>query len=259
MQKNGVVFLCIFYFTVTNANIKRNVTVTGVDFNWTKSEIGSFWNATVSYDGPVQSVIGECPAGRYCPAGVSSPIVCPAGTFSDQKRLYSVCTYKCQSNNYCPDPAQSFPCPNFTTSGRGATSQAKCLCLTGYQCNYKKVVNLNIGLNVPYSVWMSPSGSALRTAVLQAVALSSGVPLGSVKIDKVLPGISRGLIGSGSGGGARRLLGTSESAVLSMSVSGADRVLDEALRGKLREISELKRGNVRIYWKSIESVKVLKR
>lgn len=234
--------------------VRRNVTVIGVEYNWNGTgSLPGNWNASAVVDGTVQDVIGECPAGRYCPSGVKKPVVCPAGTYSTARRLSSPCPSKCAKNWYCPDPAQVLPCPNFTTSDRGATSQARCVCNAGYQCTYKKHVNVNIGLNVPYKVWVSTSGDVMRQAVLRAVAESAGVSIGSVRIDKVLPGISRGITTSG----ARRLLDTSESAVLSLSVSGADRL--DALKDKLRARREFKRGSINVYWKRIENVNVVKR
>lgn len=231
--------------------LRRNVTLVGVQFDWSAgSALPSGWNATVVAESAPLGSVGECPAGRYCPAGVSRPVVCPAGTFSTQKRLSAPCVSKCALNRYCPDPAVVLPCPNFTTSERGAASQAKCVCVPGYQCNYKTHVNLNIGLGVPYRVWLSPTGAVLKQAILQAVAESAGVSVGNVRFDKVLPGISRG--------GGRRLLEASESAVLSLSVVGADRVNDEALRGKLRGRPELQRKDVRLYWKRTENLRVFK-
>jgi hypothetical protein len=252
------VWASVCYVSVPVHAVRRNVTVIGVEYSWNGTGLlPRTWNASAVVDGAVQDVIGECPAGRYCPSGVKRPVVCPAGTYSTAKRLSSPCASKCAKNWYCPDPAQVLPCPNFTTSDRGATSQARCVCLAGYQCTYKKNVNVNIGLNVPYKVWVSTSGAAMRQAVLQAVAESAGVSIGSVRIDKVLPGISRGMNTAGAPSGARRLLDTSESAVLSVSVSGADRM--DGLREKLRARREFKRGSINVYWKRIENVNVVKR
>lgn len=242
--------------------VKYNVTVVGLASNWTVGLLPVVWRASGVVQVSVQNSTGECPVGRYCPAGTGVPLMCPIGTYSDKKKQVSPCITLCSIGWYCPDPGQRILCPTNTVSARGGKSQVDCRCNAGYQCVYKKHVNLNVGLGVPYRVWVSSEGDALKQALLQAVAEVAGVPLGSVRIDKVLPDLTLGG-NSGASGGARRLLSTSkgaaatESAVLSMSVAGANAV--NGLKERLRKTRAFKRGDIRVYWKLIENVRVLKR
>jgi hypothetical protein len=125
---------------------------------------------------------------------------------------------------------------------------------------YRRQVNLNLVLNVPYRSWVGPAGAALKEALMQAVAESAGVSPGSVKIEQVLPSVSGG-VGSVGGGGGRRLLsrsgngrGKEEAAMVRVCVEGADKV--EGLQERLRGRAEFKAG-ARVHWKRVDNLKVL--
>jgi hypothetical protein len=249
-RKGALSLLWLFCYVARTADaamVKRNVTLTGVEYGWSAAVVGEFWNATVVSDGAVQTGVAECPPGRYCPAGSGSPLMCPVGTYSAVRRRSTACTSLCPQNSYCPDPALSVPCPNQTTSVRGARSQLDCRCQAGYQCTYRRAVNLNVGLNVPYRVWLGPSGAALRQALLRAVADSAGVPAGSVSVVRVVPGVTRPVVG-------RRLLGAGESAVVSLTVDNAEGV--EGLRERLGRSKEFAGKGVRVHWKRADQLRV---
>jgi hypothetical protein len=163
------------------------------------------------------------------------------------------CDVKCFQNWYCPDPGQRFQCPANTYSDRGAVSRLGCKCNVGFQCTYKKVTNVNVGLRVPYRVMTGPEGEELKRALVQAVAETAGVSVGSVRIDRVLPGTVVGGVG-----GARRLLGAKNadsSVLLSLSVEGGGGGLD-SLREKLRQRREFRRVDNRVHWKRVETLQV---
>jgi hypothetical protein len=82
-----------------------------------------------------------CPAGNYCPAGSSAPVICPAGS---QCPTGSGITYTCQAGTYCPQgsasqticPAGSYcsvgsgahtVCPSGKTSPTGSSSITACV------------------------------------------------------------------------------------------------------------------------------------
>lgn len=250
MHCKGIAFLLwVFCYVGEGTLVRRNVTLTGLAYDWSAGNVLRLINATVLSDGAVQNVTWECPVGRYCPAGVERPVMCRLGTYSTRRRLASPCPSECPLNSYCPDPAVALPCPNLTASVRGAKSQLDCKCQAGYQCTYKRFVNLNVGLGVPYKTWISPAGDPLRQALLQAVAESAGVPLGSVRVERVMPGIPLSA-------GGRRLLESSQSAVVSLSVANAEQLHE--LRERLRAKREFRRRDVRVHWKLMESLRVTK-
>ena len=215
------------------------------------------WNASVRVKN-VSGAYGDCPAGRYCPAGTGEPVVCPAGFYSSQTKRVTVCPFKCYMNNYCPDPGKLVPCPPNTHSAIGGTSQLDCKCDPGFQCVYRRQVNLNLVLNVPYKAWVGPAGEALRAALMQAVAESAGVSPGSVKIEQVLPSVSGGVGGGGRrllwGGKVRAKAGREDAALVSLSVAGAEKV--EGLQERLRKREEFRAG-ARVHWRRVENLKVL--
>lgn len=230
-----------------------NVTLVGVPLNWTsRGSLPPEWNATREASAGLQSAIGECPAGRYCPAGTSVPVVCLAGTYSNATRLSSPCSVACATNFYCPDPGQRYRCPGNTSSGRGAKSQLDCRCNSGYQCVYKKVINVNVALRVPYRLWVGSEGERLKGALVQAVADTAGVSVNSVKVDRVAPGKIT------AGGTNRRLLGDDQGgALLSLSVEGGGAGGLDALKEKLRERAEFRRAGGRVHWRRVERLQVL--
>lgn len=79
----------------------------------------------IDYLGQYTGIGDICPEGHYCPAGTSSPVECPAGTYNDKKgqRKCKDCPagYFCLSgtisftNNTCPS---GHYCLNNTTNAR---------------------------------------------------------------------------------------------------------------------------------------------
>ena len=231
------------------AAVRRNVTLTGVTYDWTEADLKRYWNATVVSSGPVQTGVQECPAGRFCPAGSSKPLTCPLGTYSALKRQSSQCAFQCAPNWYCPDPGTALRCPNQTVSERGSRSQLQCRCVEGYQCTYKKVINVNLGLAVPYRRWTGQDGEALKQKLMQVVADSAGVPVGSVKLVKVLPAVT------GQAQGRRLLEARDESALISLSVEGAEAL--EGLRERLANAAVFSKKSARVHWKLSEQLRVV--
>lgn len=234
--------------------VLRNVTVSGLNLSWSATVLPVGWNASrLVQVGTVKNTTGVCPAGRYCPRGTSVPFLCALGTYDTTLGRTTQCSVSCSLDYYCPDPGQRLPCPTNTNSGRGATSQLQCVCKAGYQCVYKRYVLANVRLNIPYRVWISAEGAKLKEALLQAVADTARVPLGSVRVSSVLPGLV-----TGGAGGSRRLLGEKQadtSAVLSISVEGAEGLdgLREALHRRRKEF----KGGARVHWKRADQLKVL--
>jgi len=237
-------------------SVRRNVTVTGVA--WERSlafPVG--WAANVRARS-VQNATGECPPGRYCRKGTSDPVRCAAGYYSSAVGLTEPCVLKCFEGYYCPDPGKLVACPANTHSELGGYSQLDCKCDAGFQCLYRRQINLNVGLNVPYRAWLGPAGEALRAAVLQAVAESAGVPVGSVRIEQVLPSL-RPI--AGSAGGNRRLLERrrEDAALLRLSVVGAEKV--EGLRERLARRPEFRGGAAvaaRVHWSRADKFSVMR-
>ena len=73
-----------------------------------------------------------CPAGAYCPSGRSSPLACPAGTFSTKTYLVQAadCDW-CTSGNYCS--------PSTLTASQGLVAVSG-TCTAGYYCNSRATV-----------------------------------------------------------------------------------------------------------------------
>jgi hypothetical protein len=175
-----------------------NVTLMGVAIDETFVKLPKNWSTTLQSDS-TEVVNGFCPAGRYCPLGSNTPLVCPLGTYSDKVNQSKPCQFVCWSNYYCPDPGVKYPCPSHTKSTHSSVSQLDCKCESGYTCTYKKQINLNLLLNIPLSVWLSDSGKKMKEALIKAVAESAGVSTANVQVEQVLPHL-------GGGGGNRRLL-----------------------------------------------------
>ena len=217
---------------VKNGTIRVNVTVGGFGVNQTALRLPPRWGAAApAWEATVDST-GECPFGRYCPGGIGAPKMCKAGTYSPYAGRQSPCpdSDACHANSYCPDPGVMVRCPVHTTSGYRSTSQLDCRCVTGFQCVYRKQVNLNMVLHVPLGVWLSESGRAMREAVMQAVAESAGVARKDVQVDQVLPYLSTRV-------GSRRLLGDKDDALLlRFTLHGAEKVGEDALQAKVAEI-----------------------
>lgn len=237
--------------------VLRNVTVSGVSAVWSSTALPEGWRATSVAMVSVKNFTGVCPAGRYCPGNTTDPLMCTIGTYTQETKRVTNCPVLCSLDYYCPDPGKKMKCPDNTVSQRGAMSQLNCTCKTGYQCVYKKVLLANVRLNIPYRVWISAEGQALRQALLEAVAAVAKVPLSSVSINKVLPGLV-----TGGGGGRRRMLSLGggrgqedTSALLNLSVEGADSLdgLWEVLHERRREF----KGGARVYWKRADHLRVL--
>lgn len=246
-----IALLCCWFLVggeAAGGRARVNVTLEGAGLNWTAAgSLPAEWVAAGEARGPAQGMASGCPAGRYCPAGSSAPILCGRGTFSNATLRSTPCAVQCTLDYYCPDPGKSVRCPAHTSSARGATSQLDCRCAAGYQCVYKKVLSVSLGVGVPYRVLTSPEGSAVKQALLEAVAETAGVSVGSVRIDRIAPGKS--------GAGARRLLGEAESE-LSLSVEGGAEALG-SLQGSFRRRKELRRVGSRVHWQRVENLKVL--
>lgn len=246
-----IALLCC-WIVVGTGGVSVVVTVAGAGLNWTAgSTLPAGWLASGVSRVSVQNATGACPAGRYCPAGTSSPVVCGRGMYSTDIGRSTPCAVKCGLGYYCPDPGKRLACPGNTSSARGASSQLDCRCNAGYECMYKKVLSVSLGLRVPYRVLTAPEGSAMKQALLEAVAETAGVSVGSVKIDRIAPGKS--------GVGARRLLGHSaggETTLLSLSVEGGAEGLGD-LRGSFRRRKELRRVGSQVHWQRVENLKVL--
>lgn len=238
-------------------SVRRNVTVTGVSYERALAfPVG--WVSAVRAQS-VQNATGECPPGRYCRKGTSEPVKCAAGYYSSAVGLVEPCVLKCFAGYYCPDPGKLVACPANTHSGLGGYSQLDCKCDAGFQCVYRRQINLNVGLNVPYRAWLGPAGEALRAAVLQAVAESAGVPVGSVRIEQVLPSLRPVAGGAGAAGGNRRLLERRRegAALLRLSVVGAEKV--EGLRERLARRPEFRGGAAvaaRVHWSRADKFSV---
>lgn len=217
-----------------NRTVRVNVTLGGFGTNRTL-RVPPRWGAALAWEATDPST-GECPRGRYCPGGVGSPKVCKAGTYSPYAGRQSPCpeSEACHANSYCPDPGVMVSCPKNTWSGYRSTSRLDCRCQPGFECVYKKQVNLNMVLHVPLGVWMSESGKFLREKLVQAVAESAGVSSSNVRIDQVLPYQGVG------GGGSRRLLDSSKDALLvRLTLQGAEAVGEDALQARLAQMIPL--------------------
>ena len=217
--------------TAKNASLlKLNVTLGGFAVNRTALRLPAMWGAAVAWEATEEST-GECPYGRWCPGGIGAPKVCKAGLYSPYRKRTGPCGVGevCSSGSYCPDPGVIKECPRNTESRFGSTSQLDCRCLDGYECVYRRQVNLNMILHVPLGVWMSESGKLMQAAVLQAVAESAGVGVKDVQIDQVLPYL-------GMGGGSRRLLGDKDALLLRFTLHGAEKVGENALQTRISEI-----------------------
>ena len=204
--------------------VVRNVTLSGLGLTLPALALPSGWAWSWVWESEVETDTGVCPAGRYCPVGAGAPVRCPLGTYSPSAGRTGMCQQPCGTNRYCPDPAVEYECPAHTSSPQGSTSQLECACDQGYQCVYRKQVNLNILLPMTLGAWNS--NAALKEALVAAVAASGGVGVGSVVIESVTPVVS---------GGGRRMLSlmrTLTGTELRITVRGAERLkgLEDRLR-----------------------------
>lgn len=145
-----------------------------------------------------------CPAGSYCVGavlagqrGVAQVATCPLGTYNLNTGLNDVsqCT-PCPPNSFCPNPTLKGECPAGTGSNASSSSQLQCVCMQGYSCSYKKVVNAVVTLLMTVADWNS--NLAVREAFKEAVAKSAKTTKDKVTIVDVVAGKVA------SGGGARR-------------------------------------------------------
>lgn len=163
--------------------VRLNVTIARMDA-YASLALPRNWTAQV-LSTQISQRTGVCPPGRYCPAYTRAPLLCPAGTYSTQTGLSQACSAKCPVNSYCSDPGTVAECPTHTTSPQGSVSKLDCACAQGYQCVYRKVVNLDVLLDIPIEKWLSDP--ALQQAFLEAVAAAASVPTQNVVIGAVLP------------------------------------------------------------------------
>jgi len=253
---------CYVAGTTESALVRRNVTLSNVPYK-RELAVPSGWGVKAVRSQSLQWSVGDCPVGRYCPAGTVTPLVCPAGTYSESTRLSTPCQLTCWVGWYCPDPGKRFRCPDNTYSTGGASSKLHCRCNAGYQCTYRKVVNVNLALRVPYQVWSSTGGKELRDAVVQAVARSAGVSNTSVQIRSAMPSVvqapaagSRRLLQAGTGtdsgsGGLPQAEPRAARALVSLSVDNGERI-----EGLLEGLGRAGEG-ARVAWRKVEEVRVV--
>lgn len=201
--------------------VTRNVTLRGLAIGRAGLTLPAGWGWAWAAAAVIEAAFGVCPAGRYCPAGAGAPRPCPLGTYSPGTGRAGLCQQPCGANRYCPDPAAEYACPAHTTSAVGSTSQLDCGCDQGYQCAYRKQVNLNVVVPMALGAWNADPGA--RAALVGAVAAAGGVGVGGVAIESVAPIV---------GGGRRARMRTLPGTEIQIVVRGAERLtgLDQRLR-----------------------------
>lgn len=219
-----------------------SLVLTGATMDESLIMIPTGWGGNATDEG-TDAKTGVCPLGRYCPAGTDVPKMCALGTYETSPQRFEPCTLPCWSNYYCPDPGVRYECPANTGSTAGSTSQLNCRCKDGFQCFYKKTINLNVLLNMPLSVWLSDSGKRMKATLIEAVAQAAGVSISNVNLEKAVPhlGVTPGV----GGGGSRRLLSANterarrllggEQTLFRLTLNGAEKVGVEALQARLVE------------------------
>ena len=226
-----------------------NVTLGGVDRGraWTAG-LPAGWAAR-ERELPIGARVEPCPAGRYCPAGSSAPVVCDAGAYSGATGQWSaeVCASRCAAGSYCPDPGQQYPCPNHTVSPAGSPSQLGCACKKGLVCLYGRQLQVSVLLRVSLGEWLSDA--SLRASLVQVVAFAAGVDRGRVWVTRATPQ-------SGSSSGARRLLGQAhgDTTLVHAAVHNGEAV--HGLRERLGEAHPRLR-DARVHWTPGSRVRVL--
>lgn len=154
-----------------------------------------------------------CEAGKYCVgaieaarSGVRQVEDCPLGTYNLDTGMSSLLECSaCPEGSFCPSPVIIGACPLGTTSNASSTSQMQCVCMVGYSCNYKRVVNAVVTLLMSLQDWNR--NLAVRTAFVNAVAQSARTTPDKVMIKGVVS--SKSSVPPGVGG-ARRLLGAAK-------------------------------------------------
>jgi hypothetical protein len=124
-----------------------------------------------------------CPAGSYC--GLDGAVIsCASGTYSLKTGLTaaSQCPL-CPKNNACVSPLRIEPCPANTYSFSGAENKHKCICSTGYRCDYSFSTKGEVTLSLSRDQF-----EASRAAFILAVARAAGVDPSRVQIEEVLGG-----------------------------------------------------------------------
>jgi hypothetical protein len=124
-----------------------------------------------------------CPAGSYCRTD-GTVVSCPLGTYSLKTGLTaaSQCPL-CPKNNACVSPLQIEPCPPNTYSFSGAVNKHKCICSTGFRCDYSFSTKGEVTLSISRDQF-----EAARDAFILAVAKAAGVDPASVQIEAVSGG-----------------------------------------------------------------------
>jgi hypothetical protein len=189
-----------------------------------------------------------CPAGRYCPAGSPSPLVCPLGTYNATTGLATAaeaCGAPCPAGSYCPDPGLRYPCPANTASPPGSASQIGCACDEGWSCLYNRAMTVTLQLGVTAAEWMANPDMQART--IAAVAAAAGVPASSVQVMGVVPL-------SAAGGPGRRRLDDGAGATVTLHAEGAEGF--EGLEERLAEAHPRLRG-ARAVWRHGSRVRAL--
>eukprot|EP01135_Chromosphaera_perkinsii_P006890 Nk52_evm45s621 gene=Nk52_evmTU45s621 len=102
---------------------------------------GYYCSAGSLFPAPTDGVKGNiCPQGHYCPSGSSAGVVCPAGTFSNNKGLKAVSDCSdCTPGFYCANPGQtavSGPCDAgyFCVGKQKEKNAVANICLEGHFC-----------------------------------------------------------------------------------------------------------------------------
>jgi hypothetical protein len=74
-----------------------------------------------------------CPAGSFCPAGVTAATVCPAGSYAPMQGLTAAfgCP-TCLEGNFCPNTATQSVCPAGQFCATGVTNGT--FCRSGFYC-----------------------------------------------------------------------------------------------------------------------------
>jgi len=163
--------------------------------------------------------------------GVAQVQDCPLGTYKDEPNLVSAaqCT-ECPANSFCPSPTMIWTCPPGTVSAARSTSQLQCTCQAGFTCNYRKVVNAVVTLQMSAADFLG--NAAVRDAFKNAVAAAAKTTADKVTIVKVVSS------GGGGGGARRRMLsvgGGEMASHVAVEIEGGEgKKLEEDLGAHLR-------------------------
>lgn len=108
-------------------------------------QVGYYCAGGATSPNPTDGVTGNlCPAGSYCPAGVSTPQLCPAGTFSPDTGAWNASSCRaCPAGQYCATPGLTAPtgncsagyyCPADAFAGQTQPAPPAYPCPRGFYC-----------------------------------------------------------------------------------------------------------------------------